>query len=150
MKVGSGSSPLKNQYRPQVGGRNVCFISDQQLGVGWGRADACSKADSPNLQPGARAFIDGGRGYMQKQHSQLWQSSWTRSSMVWPALSWCFQMQLIFSSRVGVFPFLEVRSQNCGCSCLVYSLVSIVNFFALVRVSVSTRQLMGYGSEYYL
>ena len=43
--------------------------------------------------------------------------SWNWSLVVWPASSWLFQVQLIFSSRVGVFPFLEANSWNCGSSC---------------------------------
>ena len=45
---------------------------------------------------------------MQKPHSQLWQSSWNWSSMVWPASSWLFLVQLIFSS-LGQFVFMSLR-----------------------------------------
>ena len=50
--------------------------------------------------------IAGGGGYMQKQHSLLWQSSSNWSSVVWPAWSWLFWVQISFSSRVPLFPFL--------------------------------------------
>ena len=43
---------------------------------------------------------------MQKQHSQLCQSSWNWLSVLWPGSSWLFQVQLIFSSGVSLFPFL--------------------------------------------
>ena len=43
---------------------------------------------------------------MQKQHSQLWQSSWNWASVVWPASCWLFRVQLIFSSGVLFFQFL--------------------------------------------
>ena len=42
--------------------------------------------------------------------SQLWPSSWNWSSMVWPALSWLFYVQLTFSPRVGFFPLFEAIS----------------------------------------
>ena len=67
-----------------------------------GRVDSCSKADSPSA-----LTITGQEGgsYMQKQHSQLWQSSWNRSTVVWPASCWLFWVWLIFGSRVGWFQF---------------------------------------------
>ena len=43
---------------------------------------------------------------MQKLHSQLWQSSSNWSLVVWPVPSWLFQVQLISSSNVNLFPFL--------------------------------------------
>ena len=44
---------------------------------------------------------------MQKQHSQLWQSASNWSLAGWPASSWLFYVQLTFSSKVGLFPFLR-------------------------------------------
>ena len=62
--------------------RKVCFTSDAS---NWGRGrvvDVCPKADSPTDKQGMRAFTDrsvcrgwGGAVYMQKQHSNLSQSS---------------------------------------------------------------------------
>ena len=94
--------------------------------------DICPKTDSPPLPLAtsrAGAFIERVGGYMQKQHSHLWQSFSNCSSAVWAAASWLFQVQLVFSCRVPFlkemvcFRFFEVNSQNCGSSCSGYSLV---------------------------
>ena len=55
--------------------RKVCFISDadsEGRGVAGSEAGLLSKGQLPTTDnQWARAFIDRGRGYMQKQHSQL-------------------------------------------------------------------------------
>ena len=70
-----------------------------------------------------RAFIDRRRGLLAEIASQLWQSSSNWLSVVWPASSWLFKVQLIFSSRICLFTLLEASSQNCGSLCHGYSLV---------------------------
>ena len=68
---------LKSQQTSQVGGKFALF---QMLATGGGRmADVSPKADSfPTNRQGVRAFIEElgrGGGYLQKQHSHLYQSS---------------------------------------------------------------------------
>lgn len=61
---------------------------------------------------------------MQEQHSQLWQSSWS------------FWVDLIFSSRVSLFPFLWGQLMSW-----LQLGHPVVNFFYLMGVSVHTKQL---------
>ena len=70
--------------------KEVCFISDaDNSGGGW----ASPKADFPPATGNqwSKNFYrqkwgrGSGRGYMQKQHSDLWQSSSNWPSVVWPA-----------------------------------------------------------------
>ena len=69
--------------------RKVCFILD--VGDG-GQGYTCPKATSPHWESVGNSFYSLREGgYMQKQHSQLWQSSWNWSSVVWPASSWLFK-----------------------------------------------------------
>ena len=71
--------------------------------------------------------------------------------VIWKASSWLFWAQLIFSSRISLFPFL--RGQYSELWQLMSWLRSghhVSNFFHLMWFSVSVRQLTGYGSEYYL
>ena len=71
----AAQKPVKRQGWQKVG-----FILEAgNLGR---RADTCPKANR-----GARAFIHGGRDYMQKQCGQLWQTSWN-----W----WSNQRHLVF------------------------------------------------------
>ena len=86
--------------------RKVCFISDVD---NWrGRvADVCPKADSPTPTGNqwARAFIDRRWGnYMQKQHSQLWQSPF--KLVIGGPTSIILIVLGTVSSRVHLFPFL--------------------------------------------
>ena len=91
--------------------RKVCFILDASNWKGGGQRIGYTPVQRPTPPPcnqGTRVSIDRrggarGGGYMQKQHSQLWPSSWNWSVVAWPA--WLFEAQLIFSPRVGVFPF---------------------------------------------
>ena len=71
--------------------------------------------------------------------------------VLWPASVDCFRYSS--SSVLGLVcsHFSVVSSWNCGSLYHGYSLQSthrVVNFFSLVGVSVSIRQLTGYGSEY--
>ena len=64
-----------------------------------------------------------GEGLHAEHHRQLRWPSQNRSSVVRPASSWLFKVQLLFSSRVSLFPFLEASSWNCGSWCHGHSLV---------------------------
>ena len=63
----------------------------------------------------------------------------------------CFGVLLIFSSRVGLLPFLWGQfSELWRLMSRLQSGHHVVKSFHLMGVSVSTGQLTGYGSEYYL
>ena len=65
--------------------------------------------------------------------------------------SWLSSIQLIFSSRGGLFPFLWGHfSELWYLMSWLCSGHHVVNFFHLVGVSVSTRELTEFDSEYYL
>ena len=98
--------------------RKVCFISDDgNCAGGWG-ADIWPKADTlPDKQRVELLQTEGGA--TRRNSSQLWQSSSSWPSVVWPAS----QIPLIFSSRVDLFPFLWANSQSCGSLHHGYSLV---------------------------
>ena len=75
----------------------------------------------------------------------------TGHAVVWPASSWLFWVRLILSSRVGLFLFLWGQfSELWQLMSWLQSGHCVVKFFHLLGVSVSTTQLTGYGSEYYL
>lgn len=81
LKVGSGCSLLKSQNSRGQVGRREKFALFWMLANGE-RADLCPKADSPTDCQWARALkgefqahIDRGKGHMQKQYSQLSESS---------------------------------------------------------------------------
>ena len=141
------------------------FALFQMLATGWvgegGRhLSKGQKLPSPFTTPhpplvarGPRAFIDKIEGgYMQKNSSQLLQSSSNWSSVVWPESSWLFQVQLIFSSRIPLFPFLWGHfSELWQLMSWVPSGLRVVNFSTwCFSVLVSVRQSTGYGPEYYL
>ena len=113
----------------------------------WGEGRRLSKGQLP-LQTVGKSFQRQREGTMCRNSRQLWQSSWSGSPVVWPA-SWLFQVQLIFSSRLACFHFLEASCQNCG-SLGHSSGDPAVNFFHLVGVSVFIIQLSGCGWEYSL
>ena len=103
----------------------------------------------PHWQPVGQSFYRWGKG-LHAETAQSTLSSWNWLSVVWPTSSWLLQGQLVFSSKDCLFPFPEAISQNGGRLCHGYSLV-------IMRLTSSTwwgfsitRQLTGYGSEYYL
>ena len=104
----------------------------------WGTGKANSLTPYPDNQ-WVRAFIGERGGYMQKQHSQVTVIWATGHAVIWPASSW-----LLLSTWLLLFlELLQLRSR-------LQSGHPAVNFFNLMRVSVSIRQLTGHGSEYYL
>ena len=70
-KVGSGCSPLKSQNRGKAAGKeSSLYFGCQQPGE---RVDPFPKADPPHWQSvGKRFYRLREKGYVQKQHSQLW------------------------------------------------------------------------------
>ena len=141
---------LKTSKQTRSVARKVCFISGAGKSGVWRVADICLKADSSRCLPfqtgGESFYRQSGRGGL---HAETAQSSSNWLSMVWPAPSWLFSIQLIFSSRAHLFPFLCGHFSDWGSSCPGYSLVTMY-LTSPPGVSVSIRQLTGYGSEYYL
>ena len=91
--------------------KNVCFLLDAN-NQSEGRMDTYPKADPHPLKIRGQDFLYTERGsYMQRQISQLWQSSWNWSSVVWSASSWLFERWLIFSTnfRLSLLPLLWVH-----------------------------------------
>ena len=96
--------------------RKVCFILEASNHGGvW------TPVQKPTPHPtrtsvltisGQVLLLAEGEGYMQKEYSQLWQSSWNRSSVIWPVSFWSFYVQLIFSSLVSLFPSLWGQFHN--------------------------------------
>ena len=86
----------------------------------------------------------GGRGATNStarsdSHAEI--GHWCLASIIWTVLS---TVSLQF--RVSVFPFLWGQFSESWLQCGHH----VVNFFHLVGVSVSVRQLTGYGPENYL
>ena len=62
-----------------------------------GEGGRLSKGRSPislTVSGQEQQSIGSGRGLRAEKHSQLWQSFWNWSMVVWPALSWLFWVQL--------------------------------------------------------
>ena len=79
-KWGLAAHHSKANKEARLVGRKICFFWMPATGGGWGQTSV--QRPTPPRLPGnqwARAFIGEGRGYMQKQHSQLWPSSWNWS-----------------------------------------------------------------------
>ena len=136
MVVASRCSPLKSQQTGQIGGTESLFqMSAPGCGEGGGRLSK-GPLSLPRPRPGQPVGqevlqADGG-SYMQKQQSQLWQSSSKWSSMVWPASSCLFYVQFIFTSRVHLFPFLRDQlSEPWQLMSWVQSGHRVVKFFHL-------------------
>ena len=103
--------------------RKFCFILDASKGGGGGRGQTpVQRPALPYWQLVDKSiYRQGVGGYMQKQHSQLLQASWSWSSVVRPVSSWLFQVQLVFRSRIGLFP-IEANYWNYSNLCHGYSL----------------------------
>ena len=131
---------------------SLLYFRCQQLE--WGRADSCPKVDSlprprhPHWQPVDKGFIHRGRGL----HIET-----VLTVILKLVSSDLTSVILIVLSTVGLqfqgsvcSQFLEASSWNSGLMSWLQSDHHVVNFFHLMGVSVSVRQLTGYGSEYYL
>ena len=96
---------------------------------------------------GAKAYIDRGRGlHAETAQSILQLAIGGLISVI--LIGW---VQLIFSSRVSLFPFpWDQFSHFWQFMSWLQSDHQVINFFHLVGVSVYTRQLPGDGSKYYL
>ena len=110
--------------------------------VGEGRL--LSKGQLLYWQSVGKNFLCGWRG-LQSETAQSVSSDSHREIghvVVWSAASWLFSVQLVFSSRVGFFPFLWGQfSELWQLASWLQSGHHAVNFFHLVGVSVSISQL---------
>ena len=132
--------------------RKVCFVSEAAT---WeGRADSCPKTDSPPPPPPtdnqrARAFTDRGRGlHAETAESALtvifkWSGSGLNSFIliVFSTVNLQFQGQFV---PISLRPILRIVAAYV----MLQPGHHVVNFFHLVGISASIRQLTGYGSEY--
>ena len=131
---------------------SLLYFRCQQLE--WGRADSCPKVDSlprprhPHWQPVDKGFIHRGRGlHIETVLTVILKLvSSDLPSVILIVLS---TVSLQFQGSV-CSQFLEASSWNSGLMSWLQSGHHVVNFFHLMGVSVSVRQLTGYGSEYYL
>ena len=142
---------LKANEHVRLVERNVCFISDAGNwgGVGEGGRHLSKGRLAPDKQ-GVSAFIESRGGLRAETALSSLTSSANRSSVVWPASSWLFQVQLNnLRLQVHLFPFL------CGQFSELWQLMSCVQsgphgVNSPPGVSVSLRQLTGHSSEHYL
>ena len=118
---------------------------------GGGGQTPVQRPTPPSYNQWARAFMGWGRGL----HAETVQAALTVILKLviggLTGITLIVLVQLVFSSRVSLFPFLWGQFSE------LWQLMSwlppghhVVNFFHLVGLSVSIRQLTGYGSEYYL
>ena len=104
-KQGSTACCSKVNKEDRLVKRKVCFILDS--GNQAGREDICLKADSPAPQSGHMSFYRQREGATCRNHTVSSDShleighQWSNQSHLD-----CFSIQLIFSSRVGLSPFL--------------------------------------------
>ena len=74
---------------------------------GWGGSWTPVQRPIACTDKWVRACIDRGRGLFAKHLSQLWQSSWNWSSVIWPVLSWLSAVNLLFQDLIFFFHFLR-------------------------------------------
>ena len=119
-KPGPSACSPKGNKEARLLDSKVCFILLLALvGQGWGREPVQRLTTCP-WQLGAKSF------YRQRE-----EASWNTQSALTSHLEagqrwsdpWLFQLQLIFTSRVGFFPCLEASSQNQESLCPGFSLV---------------------------
>ena len=114
--------------------KKVCFI----LEASNQRADSCPKAicGQALLKGEFQGCLGRGRGYMQKQHSQLWQSSgnWSRCDLISVILIVLSTVNLQFQGWLFSH-FCEASSENCGSLMLWQGFGLCVNVFHLLGVS---------------
>ena len=105
--------------------------------------DFCPKANFPFTDnQWTKAFV----GKDRELHAETPQS--TLIAVFKLVVQWSDQCHMIVLSIVNLQShFPEANSPNCGSLCHGYTLG--INFFCLVGMSVSLRELTEYGSEYY-
>ena len=134
--------------------RKVCFILDvgkQVWDWEWGGRLLSKAWLTPTDNQGARAFIGEGDGL----HAETAQSALRVILKLFIGLT---RVILIILNTVNLHfqdQFVPVSLKlilRIVCPCYGYSLSGrhVVNFLYLMGVSVSIRQLTGYGLEYYL
>ena len=141
-------NPIKNQGWWKEKFAYFQRLSKEELGV-----SSCSKASSPPRQSVGKSF------FWQRERVGTCRNSTVDFDshleighvLVWSASSWLFTEQLICSSTISLFPFFWGQFLE------LWYLMSwlqpghhVINFYHLVKVLLSVRQLIGYGWVYYL
>ena len=124
-KMGSSCSPLKSHYRPGWWKEHLLYLDAGDMGGGVTSVQWPSpSADSQRV----RGFIDRGEGL--HANSQLWQSSWNWSLVVWPASSRfrCSECSVLWFVPISLRPVLGTVAPFVR---LWYGL-DVVNVFHLV------------------
>ena len=131
----SGCSPLKSHYRGQVDGKeSLLNFRCWQLG---GEGGLLSKGWLPPLTIRGQELLEPeGGGYMQKQQSAL--------TVIWKLIIGGLILVILIALST-----VNLHFQGWFVPISLGPILGI-NFFHLVRVSVSIRQLTDKGSEYYL
>ena len=131
--------------------RKVCFILDAGNWEGWGQTPVQSSTPPTPDNQWARAFRDRGRGL----HTETAQSALTVAlklvigGLTIIILSVLSTVDLQFQVWFVSIPWGQF-SELWQFMSWLQSGHHVVNFFHLVDVSVSAKQLTGYDSEYYL
>ena len=114
------------------------------MAIEVGGTNSCPNADSPtHWQSVGKRFYRGEKeATCRNTIINSEKSSWNWSSMVWTGSSWLGCCKHSSSSVPGL-----ICSHFYEAACVI---ATVVNFFHVVGVSVSTRQFIRYGSEYYL
>ena len=156
-----GCSPLKSQCSRDKcwQERKGCFIQEtDNLGEGGLMSKTqllTADQEARALKGGFPGLQAGAGGYMQKQHSLLWQSSWNWSCSDLISTIYLDYFKYSSSSVPGSVCscFLEVSSWNCVRWSNLSWLQSghhVINSFHLAGVLVSAKHLRGCDSEYYV
>ena len=145
----SGCSSLKSQWRGQVGGKESLLYFGCQQGVGWSRQIPVQRLAVPHWQSVGRASYSPREGAPCRNNTvssavifKLVMGGLTRVIMiVLGTVNFHFQGQFVSVSLRPILGSVWLQSDH-----------HVANFFHLVPVSVSinTRELKQYGSEYYL
>lgn len=154
-----GCSPLKSQYSETSVGRKEKVALFRRLATWEGGLMSKNQLSTADQEAGALkgriSRVTGWRWkHLQKQHCLLWQSSWNWSCS--DLISTILILSTVHLQFQGRFCscFLERVSQAlCKMKQLMSWLQSghhAINCFHLAGVSVSTKQLRGYDSEYYV
>ena len=126
---------------------------------GWESAFGHEAALPPPTISGQSAFKGAFQGCIGRGRGLRLETAQSALAVILKLVTWwsdqrhldCFGVLLIFSSRVGLLPFLWGQfSELWRLMSRLQSGHHVVKSFHLMGVSVSTGQLTGYGSEYYL